>query len=156
MKRFYQSILETAVLDGPPEKMGDCARASIASILEIDPAKLPNPHGAGDWGLEWFTALAPYGVAPMWIGNMKAWWKMGFPGFWLATVDVTLDFVDDGRKREDIGADEDVFHNVVMLHDILAHDPTPDSILWTRDFKKDIVHATIFVPIDPKRAVVRR
>lgn len=155
MQRFHQSVLG-AVSSGPPETWGDCARASVASILHIDPAKLPNPHETGlDWGLEWFKALAPYGVQPVWIGNMKDWWTLGFPGFWIATVDVTTDFVDDGRKREDIGTEEEVFHNVVMLHDILAHDPTPDSVLWERDFKEDIVHATIFLPIDPSRAVVK-
>lgn len=131
-------------------------RAAVASILHIHPSKLPNPHDTGlDWGLEWFKALAPYGVQPVWHMSMKSWWELGFPGYWLATVDVTMDFVTDGREREDIGTDEDVFHMVVMLHDQLAHDPTPGSELWGRDFKDDIVHATIFLPVDPSKAVVR-
>src|SRR3954468_12967802 len=118
MQRFVQQHLEYAN-EAPPEIRGDCTRSCIASILHIDPTELPNPHDTGlDWGLQWFKALAPFGMQPVWVGNMKSWWKLGFPGFWMATVDVTMDFVTDGREREDIGTDEDIFHNVVMLHDI--------------------------------------
>ncbi len=150
MQRFYQSILGTTCSGLPPSSKtwGDCMRACIASILHIDPKGLPNPWNPDnlDWGLEWFKALAPYGVVPVWVGDMEAWWDLGFPGYWVASVQTT----------EEEGGD---VHGVVMLHDTLIHDPTPDpggSPLEHRDFKDDILSATFFLPIDPSRAVVRQ
>jgi hypothetical protein len=149
MIRFYQSILGTSLSGLPPspENWGDCTRACFASVLHIDPAELPNPHGAKhlDWGLEWFKALAPYGVVPIWTGedNMEAWWRLEFPGYWIASV----------QTRPEEGGD---IHCVVMLHDTLAHDPMPGSPLGERDFKEDVLNAIILLPVDPSKAVVRR
>ncbi len=150
MQPFYQSLVGT-INTAPPELRGDCMRTAVASILEIDPRKLPNPHETGlDWGLEWMKALAPYGVQPIWIGDMKAWWELGFAGYWLATV-----LVEGEDAPDDVDSEA---HAVVMLHDQLAHDPMPDSTTWTwseEKLHKAILSATIFVPIDPRRGVAR-
>lgn len=146
MIRFHQSILATSLCGLPPtpHTWGDCMRACVASVLHIDPDALPNPHGEGfgDWGIEWMKALAPYGVQPVWVGDMDAWWDLGFPGYWLATVQTT--------KEE--GGDA---HCVVMLCDQMIHDPMPGSPLVDRDIREDILSACFFLPVDPSKAVVR-
>lgn len=152
---FTQSILGTQLGAPTPETAGDCTRACIASILEIDPANLPNPHGEGDWGAQWRKALAPFGVQPIWIGrlhekDMEAWWELGFPGYWMATVKLSDDEMVEG---DPIG-----HHTVVMLWDQLAHDPIPGSPFLEMEpdeLRAKIVHATLFLPIDPKLGVVR-
>ena len=91
---------------------GDCLAACIASILECDLAKLPNPQG-DNWWMEWCDFLSKHGVRLLGKGRSLYYWE----SYWIGVLP-SLNF--PGRT-----------HAVVMFNDSLVHDPnTPPANLY--------------------------
>lgn len=84
---------------------GDCFRACIASILEVEnDDKLPNSH-RGDWLAPWHKYFNKQGLR---LGyNAKAIWR---EGYWIASV----------PSKNYKG----VTHSIVMLDSNVAFDPS--------------------------------
>lgn len=58
----------------------DCMRACIATVLQINPKKLPNPQGTY-WQVDWQDALDPIGVYMVEEDPHQFW-----EGLWIARV----------------------------------------------------------------------
>jgi hypothetical protein len=93
---------------------GNCFAACVASILECDLDRLPNPHG-DNWFGQWHEFLKPHGLRMLGKNNSLYYWE----SYWIGLVD---SLNNEGRG-----------HAVVMLDDSLAHDPNeglPDSKVY--------------------------
>ena len=86
-------------------KNGDCFRACVASILELNNnSKLPNKHG-GDWFCSWFKFFESKGLSLSWDKDMI--WKSGY---WIAVV--------PSKNYKNTN------HSIVMLGNKVAFDPS--------------------------------
>lgn len=125
-------------ISGPVGERGDCFRACVASVLEIDPTDLPNPHNEdndpGPWCKAWDSALHSYGIHVIWLNeeNVKPWRRSPFPGYWIATV-------PNGGGAH---------HSIVMEAHRVVHDPSTISQI-TSVSPTDIVTAAVLLPLDP-------
>ncbi len=104
--------------------------ACVASVLEMDIADVPNPHGEG-WFAQWQAWLAARGLAllnfPLDPDN--PWCPVGY---WIAAVECGP-----------------LLHAVVMKDDELAWNAHPNR----NDGVGQAVEATVFVATDPARMV---
>ncbi len=113
---------------------GDCMRASIASVLELDLQVVPHLTKIDESRLHWFSVMYYFMVANKYLykgtfwpnqGKRKLLKKHSFDGFYLAVV--------NSRAYESI---LNVTHMVVMDSNfIVVHDPHPnkkwqDELLW--------------------------
>lgn len=100
--RVTQSIL------GPPN--GDCLRACFASILDLDPATMPNFHGFNWWN-RWLSWMERHGYALSYYEPASE--RPSETTWWIA-----------GPESPRIPG---VTHAVVMYRDQLVWDPHPDA-----------------------------
>ena len=85
--------------------VGDCFRACVASILEVnDIDSLPNPHGS-NWIGSWFNALNEIGLRLGWDRD-----AILRDGYWIASVP-SLNF-------------KNVSHSIVMKGNKVEFDPS--------------------------------
>jgi hypothetical protein len=139
--RPVKQLIPGGGFESPPDQRGDCFRACVASILEVDPRELPNPHGAEHWGDAWDRALGPFGLWVVWLG--KHWWPTGeraqqFEGYWIAAV-------PSPRIEGN--------HCVVMRGTEVVHDPTHARPIESIR-AEDVQEATLFLPFDPAPSVI--
>lgn len=109
---------------------GDCLAACIASILECDIEKLPNPYD-GNWWHTWHEFLKPHGVALLSKGRSAYYWDT----YWIGVVP---SLNHKGRH-----------HAVVMHSDQLVHDPNvPPAKVYEQVSYKDCVDGYTLVLSD--------
>jgi hypothetical protein len=123
--------------EAPPAQRGDCFRACVASILEIAPEDLPNPHDEQHWGKAWIRELAQFGIEPVFL--VDGFEGPVFPGYWIASI-----------PSPAIDGD----HCVVMRGLDLVHDPFPGSTRETVDLET-VKQAVLFLPYDVAGAVLK-
>lgn len=113
----------------PPEEIGNCLQAAVASILEMPLEAVPHfAASEGDWGEEMVAWLRvqQYGFINL-TDPTKPW-----PGFHLMS----------GKSPRG-----DYLHTVVARGDEVAHDPHP-----SRAGVLDVQDRWLFVPFDPANA----
>lgn len=130
MTPFLQTIL------APPH--GDCHRACVASILELDPSVVPNfvgeaqDPGHEDWLARMNAWTRQFGLGVVWVEVEDPSWRS--PGYYVGSFET----------------DRETRHCVVMKDDAVVWDPSPRPSQL-----KKFVGATLFVTLDPsKRSVV--
>lgn len=133
-----EQLLTGGGFEAPPEERGDCFRACVASILELDPRELPNPHDSEHWGKAWIAALAEYGVEPVFL--TEGFQGTPFPGYWIASI-----------PSPSIDGD----HCVVMRGLDFAYDPMPGSTRDSVDLET-VKQAVIFLPFDVSGALLTK
>ncbi len=132
-----KQLIDGGGFECPPEERGDCFRACVASILELEPEALPNPHDAQHWGNTWNLALEAIGIRPLWLKDWQGDW---FGGYWIACIpSVNI----EGN------------HCVVMHGPKLAHDPGNGRQVESVSLD-DIREAVILLPFDPSGSVQNR
>lgn len=121
-------------------KTGDCMRASIASVLEVDIQTVPHITRIHSSKAQWFSVMYYFMIAHEYMycghwypkqGKRKLLKKESFDGYYMAIVNSKTYPPEDG-----------ITHRVVMGSDYrVAHDPHPnkawqDEMLWGNpDFK---------------------
>lgn len=98
MKKYNQKIVDN--------KIGDCFRACMATVLQVSPDVLPNDHSAS-WHSTWAVFLRQFGLDLIFGGREGAIW-MG--GYWIASVK-SINY-EDGN------------HAIVMQGSQVYHDPS--------------------------------
>lgn len=113
----------------PPEEIGNCLQAAIASLLEMPLEAVPHfAASEGDWAaemIEWLR-VQQYGFVNL-TNQAKPW-----PGFHLLS----------GKSPRG-----DFLHTVVARGDQIVHDPHP-----SRDGVRDAQDRWLLVPFDPANA----
>lgn len=127
-------LIDGGGFECPPEERGDCFRACVASILELDAEALPNPHDQQHWGEAWNRELAKIGIRPLWLEEWQGNW---FPGYWIACI--------PSRNIEGN-------HCVVMRGREFVHDPSNGKRV-TRVDLGEVGEAVILLPHDPSGSV---
>lgn len=95
------------LIEGGKGSLGDCFRACMATLLQMPPEGLPNPHKQGVWLMDWEEWLNELGLDIFFYPS----WRNG-SGYWIASVP-SLNYKDNTT------------HAVVMKGNQLFHDPSP-------------------------------
>ena len=74
MKKYNQRIVGN--------KIGDCFRACMATVLQLPPEVLPNDHSPA-WHNIWAAFLSQFGIDLVFGGRKDAIWM---DGYWIASV----------------------------------------------------------------------
>jgi len=127
-----------------PPVMGDCFRACVASILELDYDQVPHfLQGEDGYNPLWFTDfekwLRPMGLEPVLLGGVDC----ANPDSNTAYFGYGYHIVTGKSPRFSEG---EVLHSVVHRDTKLVHDPFPGGT-----GVKTIVDFLVFVSVDPAK-----
>ena len=110
----------------PPEEVGDCWRACIASILNLSSSEVPNFADCGDMSVmlektrEW---LKPRGLA-LFQTYCSGHWTVEKVLAWFSAKSPDAPFILCGASRRDPASD----HAVVAMGGSIAHDPSGSGL----------------------------
>lgn len=98
MKKYRQQVTSN--------KIGDCFRACMATVLQLPPEVLPNDHSPA-WHSIWASFLRQFGLDLVFGSRKDAIWM---DGFWIASVK-SINF-------------KETTHAIVMDGSTVYHDPS--------------------------------